>query len=66
MQVYDRSKLYYLCRFMHDNMALMVATVQDVLKNGIPRSTSPHALAARKATNDLLEWMREDSNAERL
>ena len=66
MQVYDRSKLYYLCRFMNDNMALMVATVQDVLKNGIPRSTSPHALASRKAANDLLEWMREDSNAERL
>ena len=51
---------------MHDNMALMVATLQDLLKNGILRSTSPPALAARKAANDLLEWMREDSNAGRL
>ena len=31
VQVYDRSKLYYSCRFMHDNMALMVATLQDLL-----------------------------------
>ena len=66
VQMYDRSKLYYSCRFMHDNMALMVATLQDLLQNGIPRSTASPALAALKEANDLLEWMREDSNAGRL
>ena len=68
VQVYDRSKLYYSCRFMQDNMAQMIATLdlQDLLKNGIRRSTSSPALAARKAANDLLECVREDSNAGRL
>ena len=68
VQVYDRSKLYYSCRFMQDNMAQMIATLdlQDLLKNGIRRSTSSPALAARKAANDLLECMSEDSNAGRL
>ena len=51
---------------MHDNMSLLETTLQDVLKNGIPRSTSQPALAARRAANDLLEWMKGDSSAGRL
>ena len=46
-------------------MALMVAIAQNILKNGIPRSTTPHDLTARKAANDLFDW-REESKAEGL